>query len=122
MKKLLTIMLSMVLRIGIASASTFSNAVKSTGNAVKSDVKSTANSVKNAAKTDLQNKQAKKTSKVQQKREAKIKKLDNKLAKLNKKMNNVKNDKTITETERVIKMKKIQSEINVVKQEKAALQ
>ena len=90
--------------------------------AIKADAKATSNSVKNAVRTDLQNKANQQTEAANKKRQQKINKIDKKITKLNKELASVKSNKKITETQRVIEMKKIQSQIDMYKRQKAAIQ
>ena len=126
MKKILTLFFAITL---ISSASfagnSFGSAVK---NAVKQDiantksaVKSTVKDTKTAVKQDIANqKQAQQTTAAAKKAE-KIKQIDSKLEELNKEINSIKEDKTITETERTLRVKTIQRQIDFYNNQKKAL-
>ena len=126
MKKILTIALMMTMATSVTfAANSFGSAVK---NAVKQDiantksaVKTTAKDVKTAVKKDIANeKQAQATTAAAKKAE-KTKQIDAKLAELNKEMAATKADKNITETERVLKVRTLQRQIDFYNNQKKAL-
>ena len=127
MKKTLTLFFMMALMTGLSfGASSFTkdlkSAIKSDINATKSAVKSDINTTKNAVKQDIANqKQEQKTTATAKKAE-KIKQIDTKLAELNKEMKATKEDKEITETERVLKVRTLQRQIDFYNNQKKALQ
>ena len=122
MKKILTI--SMVLALSMSTcfaANALTTAVKSDLSAVKSAVKSDVSATKSAVKSDIKAKQEAQNSTAAAKKQEKIKQIDSKLAELNKEMKTVKEDKTITETQRTLQVKTIQRQIDFYNKQKAAL-
>ena len=125
MKKILTTVLLLSVMTGVSFAGTgtaLKNAIKQDIRNVKTDVKTTARDVKTAVKQDINNERQAQATTAQAKKAEKIKQIDNKLTALNKEMTSVKNDKNITETERVLKVKTLQRQINLYQQQKKALQ
>ncbi len=122
MKKLLAIAFVAALGVNVVCAGVLSDAVKSTAKAAKADAKASASSLRSAVKTDVENAAKAHTSTATAKKAEKIKQIDNKIADLNKQLTTVKKDKTITETERTLKMQRLQSKIDFYNKEKAALQ
>ena len=127
MKKILTLLLliSMSTSISLAASSfgsTVKNAVKQDIVNTKSAVKSDVNTVKNAVKQDIVNQKQAQTNTAAAKKEEKIKQIDTKLSDLNKELSSVKNDKSITETERTLKTKTLQRQIDFYNNQKKALQ
>ena len=127
MKKILTLFVAFMMITGVSlAASNFGSAVKS---AVKQDitnaksaVASDVNTVKNAVKQDIANQKQAQESTAAAKKAEKIKQIDTKLTDLNKQMATVKADKNITETERVLKIKTLQRQIDFYNNQKKALQ
>ncbi|MBQ8475876.1 hypothetical protein IJ531_02325, partial [bacterium] len=105
---------------GIGSA--VKSAVKQDIANTKSSVKSTVSDVKSAAKQDIQNKANAQTSTAAAKKAEKLKQINSKLDELNKELTTVKNDKNITETERTLKTKTLQRQIDFYNNQKKALQ
>lgn len=127
MKKILTLFMAMTIATSVTFAAnnfgnTLKNAVKQDIANTKSAVKTTAKDVKTAVKKDIENeKQAQATTAAAKKAE-KIKQIDTKLAELNKELTSTKNDKNITETERTLKTKTLQRQIDFYNNQKKALQ
>ena len=120
MKKVLAVATLMAMTVSASFAATsFGNSFK---NAVKQDIQNTKSDLKEAVKQDMQAKTQARTSASQAKKAEKIKQIDAKLAELNKELTVVKNDKKITETERVLKMRPIQRQIDFYTRQKQALQ
>ena len=126
MKKILTIALMMAMATSVTfAANSFGSAVK---NAVKQDiantksaVKTTAKDVKTAVKQDIANEKKAQATTAAAKKAEKIKQIDSKLTELNKEMTATKADKNITETERVLKTKTLQRQIDFYNNQKKAL-
>lgn len=126
MKKIFTIALMMTMATSVTfAANSFGSAMK---NAVKQDiantksmVKTTAKDVKTAVKQDIANEKQAQASTAAAKKAEKIKQIDSKLAELNKEMTATKADKNITETERVLKTKTLQRQIDFYNNQKKAL-
>ena len=120
MKKVLAVAAIIAMTTSMSFAATsFGNSFK---NAVKQDIQNTKSDLKEAVKKDMEAKTQAKTSASQAKKAEKIKQIDAKLAELNKELATVKNDKKITETERVLKMRPIQRQIDFYTRQKQALQ
>ncbi len=119
MKKILT--LAMVCALSSSMVFAASNFGASVKNAVKQDIQSTKTDLKKAVKQDIDNKTQAKTNAYAAKKAEKSKQIDAKITELNKEMKTVKNDKTITETERTLKTKALQKQINYYTKQKAAL-
>ena len=127
MKKILTIALVLTISTSLSyAANSFSSSLKS---AVKQDiantksaVKSDVNSVKSAVKQDIENQKKAQESTAAAKRAEKIAQINSKLDELNKELKAAKTDKTITETERVLKVRTIQRQIEFYNNQKKALQ
>lgn len=127
MKKTLTLLfvLSLISSTTLAANSygtSLKNAVKQDFAAVKTDIKTSAKEVKTAVKNDIANERQAQATTAAAKKAEKIKQIDAKLAELNKEMTSVKADKTITETERVLKIKTLQRQIDFYNNQKKALQ
>ena len=126
MKKILVLFFALTVMTNVSmAANSFGSAVKS---AVKQDiantksaVKSDANSVKNAVKQDIANQKQAQTNTAAAKKAEKIKQIDSKLDELNKEMTSVKADKNITETERTLKVRTLQRQIDFYNNQKKAL-
>ena len=127
MKKILTTALIMTMFTGASFAATnFGNAVK---NAVKQDiantksaVKTTVQDVKTAAKQDMENQKKAQESTAAAKKAEKLKQIDSKLDELNKELTSVKKDTSITETERTLRIKTLERQIEFYNKQKKALQ
>ena len=92
--------------------------IRNTKSAVKSDIKA----VKTSVKQDIANEKQAQANTAAAKKAEKIKQIDSKLAELNKEMKTVKEDKNITETERTLKVRTLQRQINFYNNQKKALQ
>ena len=127
MKKALTLILTMTLMTGFSFASnSFGSAVK---NAVKQDIRNTKSAVKSdikavktSVKQDIANEKQAQANTAAAKKAEKIKQINSKLAELNKEMKTVKEDKNITETERTLKVRTLQRQIDFYNNQKKALQ
>ena len=123
MKKILALFFTLSLMTSMSlAANSFGSAVK---NAVKQDVANTksaikadAASVKKAVKQDIANTKQAQTSTAAAKKAEKIKQIDSKLAELNKEMAATKADKNITETERTLKARTLQRQIDFYNSQK----
>ena len=115
MKKLLTL----ITILAVTSSATYASSFwRSLGNAVKQDVKET----KQAIKTDIENSKKEQAKENEARKKESLKEVNDRLTALNKEMKAVKNDKTITETERVIKIKILQKQIDFANQQKKDIQ
>ncbi len=120
MKKVLALATMLALTTSMSfAATTFGNSIK---NAVKQDIQNTKSDLKEAVKKDMQAKAQAQTSASQAKKAEKIKQIDSKLSELNKEMASTKKDKNISETERVLKTRQIQRQIDFYTRQKQALQ
>lgn len=146
MKKILTtvLLLSVMTCTSFAATTSLKSAIKQDFQNMKTDVKTTAKDVKTSVKQDIQTTktEVKTTTKdvktavkqdianekqahentAKAKKAEKIKMIDVKLNELNQEMTLVKNNKTITETERTLKIRTLQRQINLYQQQKKALQ
>ena len=129
MKKMLTLAMVLALFAPASFAgfgSSLKNAVKSdvkaTKTAVKSDVKATKTGIKNAVKTDIENSKKAQTAAATAKKTEKLNKINSKLTELNNELTTVKNSKELTETEKTIRTRAIQRQIEFYNKQKAALQ
>ena len=98
------------------------NSVKSDIKAAKKEVKDTKNSVKNQVKQDIENAKKAQTQAATAKKTEKLNQINSKLTELNKEMTTIKNDKNITETERTLRTRALQRQIDWYNKQKAALQ
>lgn len=122
MKKILILSLIFALSTSITfAANPVKSAAKATANQVKADVKSTNSALKEAVKQDINNTVNAQASTAASKKAEKIKQIDAKLAELNKQAAKTKEDKNITETQRVLQLKTIQSQIDFYTKQKEAL-
>lgn len=119
MKRILT--LAMVLALSGSMTFAATNFGASVKNAVKQDIKNTRTDIKKSVQQDIDNKKQEQTAASTAKKQEKIKQIDAKLKELNKEMATVKNDKKITETERTLKTRSIQRQIDFYTKQKAAL-
>lgn len=115
MKKLLVFLMVLAISTSAAYAESF---WRSFGNAVKQDVKAT----KQAIKTDIENSKKEQAEAEAARKKESLKEINNNLYALNKEMNAVKNDKNITETERVIKIRLLQKQIDYYNKQKKNIQ
>ena len=124
MKKILTtvLLLSVMRWTSFAATTSLKSAIKQDFQNMKTDVKTTTKDVKTAVKQDIANEKQAHENTAKAKKAEKIKMINVKLEELNKEMTLVKNDKTITETERTLKIRTLQRQINLYEQQKKALQ
>ena len=115
MKKLLSLIMILAVTSSASYASSFWKDVK---NSFKKDVKAT----KQAIKTDIDNSKKEQAAEKAAKKKASLKEVNDRLTALNKEMNEVKADKNITETERTIKIKLLQKQIDYYKKQKQDIQ
>lgn len=120
MKKLLMITFLVVFCAGAINAEVLSDSWK-IKEAVKKDTQATTTSLKKAIKTDIKDKTKEEASVPAAKKAEKMAEIDKKLKELNAELKRVKNDKTMTETERALKIKGIQHKIDIYAKQKAAL-
>ena len=120
MKKLLSVSLMTLLLCGSSFAAT--NFGQSLKNAVKQDIQATKSDVKQAVKKDIDAKTRANAQAAANKKAEKIKELDSKINSLNKELASVKNDKNITETQRVLKVRNLERQIKFYQEQKTALQ
>jgi hypothetical protein len=126
MKKILitTLALTMISALSYADNSfgtSLKNAVKQDISATKSSVKSTVTDIKTAAKQDVENAKQEQATTAAAKKAEKLKQIDAKLDSLNEELTVVKNDKGITETERTLKSRTLQRQIDFYNNQKKAL-
>ena len=119
MKKLLTLIMVLAITSSATYASSFWKELK---NSFRQDVKAT----KQAIRADIENskkeqEQAQATAAATRKREA-LKEVNTNLYNLNKEMRTVKADKNISETERVIKVRILQKQIDFCNKQKKDIQ
>jgi len=115
MKKIFSILMLMTLTCSVSfGANAYTNAIKQ-------DIKNTKNDIKSAVKQDVQTKVQASTNTATVKREEKIKQLDKTINGLNDELLRIKNDNTLTQTEKTLKSKGIEHQINFYKKQKAAL-
>ena len=123
MKKYLVLMLALSVGIGSSFAASFGDSLK---NAVKSDL----NNVKSAVQQDIKNQQqeAKKQKQAQNKakidsinkeRKEKLAPVETEIKAKEAQIKSTKNDKTITETERTIRLNTYQRQLNSLNNKKA---
>ena len=124
MKKILTtvLLLSVMSCTSFAATTSLKSAIKQDFQNMKTDVKTTTQDVKTAVKQDIANEKQAHENTAKAKKAEKIKMINVKLEESNKEMALVKNDKTITETERTLKIRTLQRQINLYEQQKKALQ
>ena len=119
MKKLFTIFTILLL-----SASLSYGATTTTYNAkqqLKQNLNKTKTDFQSAVKSDIENAKKQNTIQTNQKKQEKINQIDQKINQLNKEIESVKADKTITETERTLKLTKLQHQLNYYNKQKEAL-
>jgi len=115
MKKILVLVMALVVSTSASYAASFWSSIKS---AFKQDVKAT----KQAIKTDINNSKSAQAKAAAARKKESIKEINSQLSVLNKEMKTVKNDKNITETERVIRTKALQKQIDFYNKRKKELQ
>ncbi len=115
MKKLLVFVMVLAVTSSASYASSFWSSLR---NAFKKDVKAT----KQAIKTDINNSKKEQAAITAARKQESLKEVNNNLATLNKEMAAVKKDKNITETERTIKMRLLQKQIDFCNKQKKEIQ
>ncbi len=115
MKKLLTLIMILALSSSATYASSFWKDLK---NSFKQDVKAT----KQAINTDIENSKKEQAAQTAANKRKSLKEVNDRKAALNKEMREVKADKTISETERTIKVKLLQKQINLCNKQKKDIQ
>jgi hypothetical protein len=105
MKKLLTL----IMILTVSTSATYASFWKDIKNAFKQDVKAT----KQAVKADIENTKKEQAAEAAAKKKASLKEVNDRKAALNKELREVKADKTITETERTVKVKLLQKQIDI---------
>ena len=115
MKKLLALIMIFAVTSSASYAASFWQELK---NSFKKDV----NATKQAIKTDINNTKKEQAAERAAQKKASLKEVNDKLTALNKEMKTVKADKNITETERTIKIKLLQKQIDFYKKEKQDIQ
>ena len=129
MKKLLTLSILLAMTTGASFAASYFDSVKNAAKqdiqTVKAQAKADRAAAKEAFKKDIENKinasTEAQTKEAKAKKAEKIKQIDKKLTELNKQLTTIKNDKNITETERTIKTRSVQRQIEFYNKHKAAL-
>lgn len=120
MKKLFTILTISTLATTMVFGAT--NEWTNFKNSVKKDVQTTNSSLKEAVKKDVEaNKKAQQNT-VAAKKAEKLKEVNAKLTDLNKQLKTVKNDKNMTNTEKAIKTRALEKQIEHYNKQKAQLQ
>ena len=105
MKKLLTL----IMILAVSSSATYASSFwKDVRNSFRQDVKAT----KQAVRADIENSKKEQAAETAAKKKASLKEVNDRKAALNKEMREVKADKTISETERTIKVKLLQKQID----------
>lgn len=115
MKKILVLIMALVVSTSASYAASFWSSVK---NAFRQDVKAT----KQAIKTDINNSKNAQSQAAAARKKESLQEINNRLSVLNKEMKTVKNDKNITETERVIRTKALQKQIDFCNKQKKEIQ
>ncbi len=119
MKKLLTLIMVLVVSSSATYASSF---WKDLRNSFRQDVKAT----KQAIRADIENAKAEQEKAQAQekaaKKKASLKEVNDRKTALNKEMKEVKSDKNISETERTIKVKLLQKQIDFCNKQKKDIQ
>ena len=105
MKKLLTLIMILVLSSSASYAASFWSSLK---DAFRRDV----NTTKQAINTDIENAKKEQAAQTVANKRKSLKEVNDRKAALNKEMREVKADKTISETERTIKLKLLQKQID----------
>ena len=119
MKKLLTLIMVLAVTSSATHASSF---WKDLRNSFKQDVKATKQAIRaDIEKSKIEQEKAQAQEKATRKREA-LKEVNTNLYNLNKEMRTVKADKNISETERVIKVRILQKQIDFCNKQKKDIQ
>ena len=118
MKKLFTLFAIFALTTSFTYAVTFGDNLK---NSIKSDISKTKSDFKSAVKADMENAAKANNSAAAAKKQQKIKEIDAKLKSLNSELAQIKKDKSITETERMLKSSRVQRQINYYQKQRDAL-
>jgi len=114
MKKLLALGAIVALTTSLTFAAGFGDAFKDAANAAKADLKSAVQAdINNAKKANADAASAKKAEKIAE--------INKKLSALESQLKSVKADKSITETERALKVRSIERQIEYFNKQKAAL-
>ncbi len=125
MKKTLSALMVIAFCTGITFAAnqnvTLKDAIKRDVNQTKQAIKKDISNSKEAAKKDSQARQQAQNDAAKARKAEKVKQIDSKLKDLNAQMKTVKNDKNITETERTMKTRSIQRQIDFYTKQKEAL-
>ncbi len=119
MKKLLTL----IMVLAVTSSATYASSFwKDLRNSFKQDVKATKQAIRaDIEKSKIEQEKAQAQEKATRKREA-LKEVNTNLYNLNKEMRTVKADKNISETERVIKVRILQKQIDFCNKQKKDIQ
>lgn len=119
MKKLLTL----IMVLAVSSSATYASSFwKDLRNSFRQDVKATKQAIKtDIEKSKIEQEKAQAQEKATRKREA-LKEVNTNLYNLNKEMRTVKADKNISETERVIKVRLLQKQIDFCNKQKKDIQ
>ena len=119
MKKLLTLatIIAISTSVSFGATSAFSDFKK----AVKQDIQNTRAEVREAVKKDIEAEKAKNQSSAQAKKAEKIKEIDKKLAELNKELTTTKKSTSMTVTEKTLKTRALERQIEFYNKQKAAL-
>ena len=123
MKKYLVLMLMLSVGVGASFAASFGDSLK---NAIKSDL----NSVKSAVQQDVKNQQQEaqkqkaaqnkaKIDSINKERKEKLPPIETEIKAKEAQIKSTKNDKTITETERIIRLNAYQRQLNNLNNKKA---
>ena len=119
MKKLLTLIMVLAVSSSATYASSFWKEVR---NSFKQDVQATKQAIKSdIEKSKIEQEKAQAQEKATRKRDA-LKEVNTNLYNLNKEMKDVKADKNISETERTIKVKLLQKQIDFCNKQKKDIQ
>ena len=115
MKKLLVLVMVLAVSSSASYASSFWSSVR---NAIRQDVKET----KQAIRADIENSKKEQAAETAARKREALKEVNTNLYNLNKEMRAVKNDKNISETERVIKVRILQKQIDFCNRQKKDIQ
>ena len=115
MKKLLTLIMVLAVTSSASYGASFWSSVR---DAFKRDVKET----KQAIRADIENSKKEQAAEAAARKKAALQEVNDKLTALNKDMRAVKADKNITETERTIKIKLLQKQIDFANKQKKEIQ
>ena len=119
MKKLLTL----IMVLAVSSSATYASSFwKDLRNSFRQDVKATKQAIRaDIEKSKIEQEKAQAQEKATRKRDA-LKEVNTNLSNLNKEMRTVKADKNISETERVIKVRILQKQIDFCNKQKKDIQ